>query len=115
MGALEVVEIGPKMETSFQLKIAIAHWCFLCYNRILIMVNNVVILDLAFNLIASFLIAYGRIFRSKKIIQNESRTDKERNLEEERQRLKETRIVRLDGCYGRRICHSDYRQYFLFQ
>lgn len=33
------------------------------------MVNNVVILGLVLNMIASFLIAYGRIFRSKKIIQ----------------------------------------------
>ena len=32
---------------------------------------------------------------SKKIIQKESRTDKERNLEEERQRLKETRIAQI--------------------
>jgi predicted histidine transporter YuiF (NhaC family) len=59
------------------------------------MVNNVVILGLALNLIASFLIAYGRIFRSRKIIQKESRNDKERNLEEERQRLKETRIAQI--------------------
>ena len=59
------------------------------------MVNYVVILGLVLNLIASFLIAYGRIFRSKKIIQRESRTDKEGNLEEERQRLKETRIAQI--------------------
>jgi hypothetical protein len=59
------------------------------------MVNNVVILGLVLNMIASFLIAYGRIFRSKKIIQKESRTDKERNPEEERQRLKETRIAQI--------------------
>jgi hypothetical protein len=48
------------------------------------MVNNVVILGLVLNLIASFLIAYGKFFVAKKI-QKESRTDKERNLEEERQ------------------------------
>jgi hypothetical protein len=113
MGVLEVVEIGPKMETSFSAEDSKAHWCFLCYNRILIMVNNVVILGLVLNLIASFLIAYGRIFRSKKIIQKESRTDKERNLEEERQRLRNSHSSDWSGCYGRRICHSDYRQYFL--
>ncbi|MGA8106384.1 MAG: hypothetical protein WB815_06980 [Nitrososphaeraceae archaeon] len=59
------------------------------------MVNNIVILGLVLNLIASFLIAYGRIFRSKKTIQKESRTDKEYNPEEERQRLKETRIAQI--------------------
>ena len=59
------------------------------------MVNNIIILGLVLNMIASFLIAYGRIFRSKKTIQKESRTDKERNLEEERQRLKETRIAQI--------------------
>ena len=32
------------------------------------MPNNVVIIGLILNLIASFLIAYGRIFRSKKTI-----------------------------------------------
>lgn len=78
------------------------------------MVNNVVILGLVLNLIASFLIAYGRIFRSKKIIKKESRTDKERNLEEERQRLKRnSHSSDWSGCYGHRICHSDHRQYFL--
>jgi predicted histidine transporter YuiF (NhaC family) len=59
------------------------------------MVNYVVILGLVLNMIASILIAYGRIFRSKKIIQKESRTDKERNPEEERQRLEETRIAQI--------------------
>ena len=78
------------------------------------MVNNIVILGLVLNLIASFLIAYGRIFRSKKTIQKESRTDKEYNPEEERQRLKETRIAQIGVCCNdRRVCHSDYRQYFL--
>jgi hypothetical protein len=59
------------------------------------MVNNIIILGLVLNLIASFLIAYGRIFRSKKTIQKESRTDKDYNPEEERHRLKETRIAQI--------------------
>jgi hypothetical protein len=59
------------------------------------MVNNIIILGLVLNLIASFLIAYGRIFRSKKTIQKESQTDKDYNPEEERQRLKETRIAQI--------------------
>jgi predicted histidine transporter YuiF (NhaC family) len=59
------------------------------------MVNNIIILGLVLNMIASFLIAYRRIFRSKKTIQKESRTDKDYNPEEERQRLKETRVVQI--------------------
>jgi hypothetical protein len=59
------------------------------------MVNAIIILGLVLNLIASFLIAYGRIFRSKKTIERESRTDKDHNPEEERQRLKETRIAQI--------------------
>ena len=78
------------------------------------MVNNIVILGLVLNLIASFLIAYGRIFRSKKTIQKESRTNKEYNPEEERQRLKETRIAQIGAAVMiAGVCHSDYRQYFL--
>jgi hypothetical protein len=61
------------------------------------MVNNIIILGLVLNLIASFLIAYGRIFRSKKTIQKESRTDKEHNPAEERHRLRETRIAQIGG------------------
>jgi len=38
------------------------------------MVNSVIITGLVFNLIASFFIAYGRIFRSKETIKNESKT-----------------------------------------
>jgi hypothetical protein len=57
------------------------------------MVNNIIILGLVLNMIASFLIAYGRIFRSKKTIQKESRTDKDYNPEEERQRLVSVRVT----------------------
>ena len=78
------------------------------------MVNNIIILGLVLNMIASFLIAYGRIFRSKKTIQKESRTDKDYNPEEERQRLKETRVAQIGVCcYDCRICHSNHWQYFL--
>ena len=59
------------------------------------MVNNIIVLGLVLNLIASFLIAYGRIFRSKKTIQKESQTDKAHNPEEERHRLRETRIAQI--------------------
>jgi hypothetical protein len=63
--------------------------------RRLAMVNNIIVLGLVLNLIASFLIAYGRIFRSKKTIQKESQTDKDHNPEEERHRLRETRIAQI--------------------
>ena len=59
------------------------------------MPNNLVIIGLIVNLIASFLIAYGRIFRSKKTIKKESNTDGGHNPEEERHRLKETRIAQI--------------------
>jgi hypothetical protein len=57
--------------------------------------NSIMIIGLSFNLIAAFLIAYGRIFRSKETIRNESKTQGERNLYEEKQRLKETRIAQI--------------------
>jgi predicted histidine transporter YuiF (NhaC family) len=57
--------------------------------------NNVIILGL--NLIASFLIAYGRIFRSKKTIEKESQTHGDHNPEEKKHRLRETRIAQIGG------------------
>ena len=59
------------------------------------MPNNVVIIGLILNLIASFLIAYGRIFCSKKTIKKESNTEGRHNPDEERHRLKETRIAQI--------------------
>lgn len=59
------------------------------------MANNLVIIGLIVNLIAAFLIAYGRIFRSKETIKKESITDGGHNPEEERHRLKETRIAQI--------------------
>ena len=44
---------------------------------------------------ASFLIVYGRIFRSKETIKKESNTEGGHNPEEERHRLKETRIAQI--------------------
>lgn len=57
--------------------------------------NSVMVIGLSFNLVAAFLIAYGRIFRSKETIRNESKIQGERNLYEEKQRLKETRIAQI--------------------
>ena len=37
-------------------------------------VNSIIIIGIGFNLIASALIAYGRIFRSKRTIRKESET-----------------------------------------
>ena len=59
------------------------------------MVNSVIIIGLIFNLIASFLIAYGRIFRSKETIKNESKTKGDHNPFEEKHRLKETRVAQI--------------------
>ena len=55
--------------------------------------NSVVILGLALNLIAAFMIAYGRIFRTKETIHEESKTSGQINLKEERHRLLETRMA----------------------
>jgi len=50
---------------------------------------------LTLNLIASILIGYGRIFRSKKTIEKESQTRGEENIYEEKHRLLETRVAQL--------------------
>jgi hypothetical protein len=50
---------------------------------------------LILNLIASILIGYGRIFRSKKTIEKESQTRGEENIYEEKHRLLETRVAQL--------------------
>ena len=50
---------------------------------------------LLINLIASILISYGRIFRSKKTIEKESITDGHENVHEEKHRLIETRIAQV--------------------
>jgi hypothetical protein len=47
------------------------------------------------NLIASILIGYGRIFRSKKTIEKESQTRGEENIYEEKHRLLETRVAQI--------------------
>ena len=50
---------------------------------------------LVLNLIASILIGYGRIFRSKKTIEKESQTRGEENIYEEKHRLLETRVAQI--------------------
>jgi hypothetical protein len=57
--------------------------------------NILLIIGLVFNLVASLLMAYGRIFRSKETIKNESITQGNYNVHEEKHRLKETRIAQL--------------------
>ena len=47
------------------------------------------------NLIASILIGYGRIFRSKKTIEKESQTRGEENIYEQKHRLLETRVAQI--------------------
>ena len=59
------------------------------------MVKILNIVGLILNLIASVMIAYGRIFRSKKTIEKESQTDGLENIHEEKHRLLETRIAQL--------------------
>ena len=59
------------------------------------MIKIVALSGLIINLIASILIGYGRIFRSKKIIQKESQNNGRENLYEERRRLIETRVAQL--------------------
>ena len=50
---------------------------------------------LVINLIASILISYGRIFRSRKTIEKESITDGHENIHEEKHRLIETRVAQV--------------------
>ncbi len=57
--------------------------------------NIILIIGLVFNLVASLLMEYGRIFRSKETIKNESITQGNYNVHEEKHRLKETRIAQL--------------------
>jgi formate hydrogenlyase subunit 3/multisubunit Na+/H+ antiporter MnhD subunit len=58
--------------------------------------TNILILSgLILNLIASILIGYGRIFRSKKTIEKESQTRGEENIYEEKHRILETRVAQL--------------------
>jgi hypothetical protein len=59
------------------------------------MIKIVALSGLIINLIASILIGYGRIFRSKKTIQKESQNNGRENMYEERRRLIETRVAQL--------------------
>jgi hypothetical protein len=54
-----------------------------------------VLAGLVMNLIASLLIGYGRIFRSKRTIQKESRNEGLENVHEEKHRLIETRVAQV--------------------
>jgi hypothetical protein len=62
-------------------------------------VNSIIIIGLGFNLIASVLIAYGRIFRSKRTIRKESETDESYNVHEEKHRLIELELHRPEHYY----------------
>ena len=57
--------------------------------------KSIPLIGLVINLIASIMISYGRIFRSKKTIKKESLTDGHENIHEERHRLLETRIAQV--------------------
>jgi hypothetical protein len=59
------------------------------------MTSSLILVGLIFNLIASVLIGYGRIFRSKKTIQKESQTGGKENTFEKKHRLLETRIAQV--------------------
>lgn len=57
--------------------------------------NYVILFGLIINLIASLLISYGRIFRSKKTIEKESLNVGEKNIYEIKHRLTETRLAQI--------------------
>ena len=59
------------------------------------MTKTLILAGLIMNLIASILIGYGRIFRSKKTISKESQNLGKENLYEERHRLIETRVAQI--------------------
>lgn len=61
------------------------------------MTNSVVMIGLVLNLIASIMIAYGRIFRSKRTVLKESRTDGYENVEEAKHRHALLKLVQ--RCY----------------
>ena len=63
------------------------------------MAKTLMLIGLVINLIASILIGYGRIFRSKKTIKKESQTHYDENVYEEKHRLLETRIAQLGAAY----------------
>ena len=52
-----------------------------------------ILTGLIINLIASMLLGYGRIFRSKKTIEKESRNEGPENVHEKKHRLIETRVA----------------------
>ena len=60
-----------------------------------ILTKILILSGLIMNLIASVLIGYGRIFRSKKTIKKESQTRGDENVYEERHRLIETRVAQI--------------------
>jgi hypothetical protein len=55
--------------------------------------NVVVVTGLVISLVASFLIGYGRIFRTKGTIHEESKTSGHYNIKEAHHRLVETRMA----------------------
>ena len=57
--------------------------------------NSFVIAGLALSLVASLLIGYGRIFRTKKKIHEESKTSGHYNIDEAHYRLIETRVAQV--------------------
>ncbi|HET7242503.1 MAG TPA: hypothetical protein VFI64_04085 [Nitrososphaeraceae archaeon] len=59
------------------------------------MSKSIMLAGLLINLIASILISYGRIFRSRKTIEKESITDGHENVHEEKHRLIETRVAQV--------------------
>ncbi len=59
------------------------------------MTNTIVLVGLVLRLIASIMIGYGRIFRSKRTVLEESRTDGYENIHEVKHRLLETRIAQI--------------------
>ena len=59
------------------------------------MTKTLSLIGLVINLLASILIGYGRIFRSKKTIKKESQTSNDENTYEVKHRLLETRVAQL--------------------
>lgn len=57
------------------------------------MAKLIILSGLVINLIASMLIGYGKIFRSKRTIEKESRHEGPENVHEEKHRLIETRVA----------------------
>ena len=59
------------------------------------MKNIVLVIGLGISLLASIFMAYGKVFRKKKAIEEQSGSSKRENQKEKEHRLRETRLAQI--------------------